>query len=38
MDGSEMVPIQEDPFFSFVITVTPHGPHDHYREELSTIL
>jgi lipoteichoic acid synthase len=30
-----IVPIQEDPFFSFVITVTPHGPHSNYREELS---
>lgn len=28
-----MAPIQENPFFSFIITVTPHGPH-HYREEL----
>ncbi|MBU1093303.1 MAG: LTA synthase family protein [Firmicutes bacterium] len=29
-----MVPIQEEPFFSFVITVTPHGPHHDYRENL----
>ena len=29
-----MVPVQEDPFFSFIITVTPHGPHNKYREEL----
>ena len=29
-----MVPVQDDPFFTFVITVTPHGPHKKYREEL----
>lgn len=29
-----IAPIQEQPFFSFVITVTPHGPHDFYRDEL----
>lgn len=29
-----IVPIQEEPFFSFVMTVTPHGPHDEYRDEL----
>ncbi len=29
-----MVPVQSEPFFSFVITVTPHGPHHTYREEL----
>ena len=29
-----IVPIQDDPFFSFIITVTPHGPHAHRREEL----
>lgn len=28
-----IAPIQENPFFSFVITVTPHGPHDFYRDE-----
>ena len=30
----EIVPVQENPFFSFIITVTPHGPHDHERQEL----
>lgn len=30
----EIIPIQQDPFYSFVITVTPHGPHDKYRSEL----
>jgi lipoteichoic acid synthase len=29
-----IVPIQEEPFFSFVMTVTPHGPHNEYRDEL----
>jgi len=29
-----MAPVQSDPFFTFVITVTPHGPHHRYREEL----
>ena len=29
-----IAPIQDNPFFSFVITVTPHGPHDKYRSEL----
>jgi lipoteichoic acid synthase len=29
-----MVPIQEDPFYTFIITVTPHGPHNIYRDEL----
>ncbi|MFH0767004.1 MAG: LTA synthase family protein [Bacillota bacterium] len=29
-----MVPVQDNPFLSFVITVTPHGPHLKYREEL----
>jgi lipoteichoic acid synthase len=29
-----IVPIQDDPFYSFVITVTPHGPHNKYRNEL----
>lgn len=29
-----IAPIQEEPFFSFIITVTPHGPHDEFREEL----
>lgn len=29
-----IAPIQDDPFFSFIITVTPHGPHDKYRDEL----
>ncbi len=31
-----IVPIQDDPFFSFIITVTPHGPHNKYRTELET--
>ncbi|MBN2300629.1 MAG: LTA synthase family protein [Acholeplasmataceae bacterium] len=30
-----IVPVQDHPFFSFVITVTPHGPHKKYRDELS---
>jgi len=29
-----MVPIQENPFFTFVITVTSHGPYGEYRDEL----
>ncbi|RJX24318.1 MAG: LTA synthase family protein [Acholeplasma sp.] len=29
-----IAPIQDVPFFSFIITVTPHGPHDKYRSEL----
>ena len=29
-----MVPVQDSPFFSFIITVTPHGPHNKYRDEL----
>ena len=29
-----IAPVQEDPFFSFVITVTPHGTHNEYRDEL----
>ncbi|MDO9630044.1 MAG: sulfatase-like hydrolase/transferase [Acholeplasmataceae bacterium] len=29
-----IAPVQEDPFFSFVMTVTPHGPHNKYRDEL----
>lgn len=29
-----IAPIQTNPFFSFIITVTPHGPHHKYREEL----
>jgi lipoteichoic acid synthase len=29
-----IAPVQDDPFFSFVLTVTPHGPHTKYREEL----
>ena len=29
-----MVPIQENPFFTFVITVTSHGPYGDYRDEL----
>jgi len=29
-----IVPVQDNPFFTFVITVTPHGPHNKYREEL----
>lgn len=30
-----IAPIQDEPFFSFVITVTTHGPFNEYREELS---
>jgi lipoteichoic acid synthase len=30
-----IVPEQDDPFYSFVITVTPHGPHSNYRDELA---
>jgi phosphoglycerol transferase MdoB-like AlkP superfamily enzyme len=30
-----IAPIQDDPFFSFVLTVTPHGKHDYYRDNLS---
>lgn len=30
-----IAPIQQTPFFSFIITVTPHGPHDKYRQELA---
>ena len=30
----EIAPIQNDPFYSFILTVTPHGPHDKYRSEL----
>ena len=29
-----MVPIQDHPFFTFVITVTTHGPYGEYRMEL----
>jgi phosphoglycerol transferase MdoB-like AlkP superfamily enzyme len=29
-----ITPVQDAPFFSFIITVTPHGPHDKYRSEL----
>jgi lipoteichoic acid synthase len=29
-----IVPIQDQPFFSFIITVTPHGPHNKHRNEL----
>lgn len=29
-----IAPIQDDPFFSFVLTVTPHGKHDKYRDNL----
>ncbi len=29
-----MVPVQEEPFLSFIITVTPHGSHTKYRENL----
>lgn len=29
-----MVPIQENPFFTFIITVTSHGPYNEYRQEL----
>lgn len=29
-----IVPVQDQPFFSFIITVTPHGPHNKYRNEL----
>jgi lipoteichoic acid synthase len=31
-----IAPVQDDPFFSFVMTVTPHGPHNKYREELKS--
>ncbi len=30
-----IAPIQDDPFYSFILTVTPHGPHDKYRDELA---
>lgn len=30
----DIAPVQDAPFFSFIITVTPHGPHDKYRSEL----
>lgn len=30
----QIAPVQEEPFFSFIITVTPHGPHGEYRESL----
>jgi phosphoglycerol transferase MdoB-like AlkP superfamily enzyme len=30
-----MAPVQDEPFFSFVLTVTPHGKHDYYRDNLS---
>lgn len=30
-----IVPVQNEPFFSFILTVTPHGPHSTYRENLS---
>ncbi|NCC55446.1 MAG: hypothetical protein EOM11_08220, partial [Erysipelotrichia bacterium] len=29
-----MVPIQDNPFFTFIITVTSHGPYGEYRDEL----
>lgn len=29
-----MVPILENPFFTFIITVTSHGPYGEYRNEL----
>jgi phosphoglycerol transferase MdoB-like AlkP superfamily enzyme len=29
-----IAPIQDEPFFSFVLTVTPHGKHDKYRDNL----
>jgi len=29
-----IAPVQDNPFFSFVMTVTPHGPHNKYRDEL----
>ncbi|MDX9690948.1 MAG: LTA synthase family protein [Acholeplasmataceae bacterium] len=29
-----IAPVQEEPFFSFVLTVTPHGKHDYYRDNL----
>ena len=32
----KIAPVQNTPFFSFVLTVTPHGPHDEYRESLKT--
>ena len=30
----EIAPLQEQPFYSFIITVTPHGPHNYIRENL----
>ncbi|PKK93797.1 MAG: hypothetical protein CVV61_02755 [Tenericutes bacterium HGW-Tenericutes-6] len=30
----DIAPIQDTPFFSFIITVTPHGPHNKLRENL----
>ncbi|TNF08640.1 MAG: LTA synthase family protein [Bacillota bacterium] len=30
-----IAPIQDEPFFSFILTVTPHGKHDYYRDNLS---
>lgn len=29
-----IAPVQDEPFFSFVLTVTPHGKHDKYRDNL----
>ena len=29
-----IAPVQDEPFFSFVLTVTPHGKHDYYRSNL----
>jgi len=30
-----IAPVQDKPFFSFVLTVTPHGKHDKYRDNLA---
>ena len=29
-----IAPVQDDPFFSFIMSVTAHGPHKEYRKEL----
>lgn len=31
----EIAPVQDKPFFSFVMTVTSHGPYDKYRDDLT---
>lgn len=30
----QIAPIQESPFYSYILTVTSHGPHNNYRQEL----